>query len=94
MGFKRDVIQISFSELTFDDHRNPNLSKKFSSCIGCVNEVTPMREDRLWKIALKRRFRRNERVFTCPIDELEEEKAISLLGKRVRVTTEELSVTG
>ena len=86
------MLFVSFSELTYDDNTHPRESKKFKSCLGTVASVTALREDDRWKIALRRKHRRNERVFTCSMSELEETTASGLKNKKVLIEQETITI--
>jgi len=92
MGIKKEMLFVSFSELTYDNNTHPRESKIFKSCLGTVASVTALREDDRWKIALRRMHRRNERVFTCPMDELEETTASGLKNKKVLIEQETITI--
>lgn len=84
-------MQVSFSELSYDDNAHPKTKKNFKGCVGTVSSVTCQREDAQWKIAVHRLCRRNERIFLCAIDELEEETALSLVNKRAKISPEKIT---
>lgn len=89
---KQGPLQVSFSELTYDDNSHPRVKRNFKSCIGTISSITCQREDDQWKIAVRRLQRRKERVFLCAIGELEEERAMGMMNKRVLISPETITV--
>jgi len=92
MSIKKGKLQVSFSELTYDDNGHPRESKRFQSCLGTVASVTALREDDRWKIAVRRMHRRKERVFTCRMSELEETAVGELKNKKILITQETITI--